>query len=244
MSNTIAFSEKNKGWIHFLDMNPGLMCRLNNQFFTIKDGQLYKHHDKDNPQLNNLYGNQVTAKITTVFNEAPSEDKVFKNMIQEGTRPWKTTIETNLANGVIEAEEFAQIESKWVAHTRKNESSDLTDRVQGIGNIQSIDGAEITFAQLPTLISIGETLYQVNNNAPEQVGVVDDIQGNVITVNTIVTTPINGLFAYTQKNARIQGSEIRGYCAEVTFESDDSSPSELFAVNSNIIKSYIPTEFK
>lgn len=244
MNKTLSFSEKNKGWTAFQDWSANLMCRLNNQFYSIKDGQLYKHHDRDNASVNTFHGAQYSSRITTVINEAPSEDKVFKNLIIEGDRPWSATIETNLSNGTIKASEFAQRESKWMAHMRKNESASLNGRVQGIGNIVTVNVNEIEFAQMPTLVSVGETLYQINNNVPEEVGVVDDIQGNVITVGSIVTTPVGGYFAYTVKNARIQGAEIRGYYAKVTLENDDNGNAELFAINSNIIKSHAPTEYK
>jgi hypothetical protein len=124
--------------------------------------------------------------------------------------------------------------------------TDLSDRVQGIGNITAESGSDVTFAQLPTLISIGEILYQVNGVTPEQIGIITNINRttNIVTVTTIVTTPVVGFFSYSLKDARVQGSELRGYYAKVTLENDDDENVELFAVNANIVQSFIPTEFK
>lgn len=241
---TLTYSEKNKGWTSFHDWFPSLICGLNNKFFTIKNGQLFEHYDRDNPQRNNFYGVKHESKVITVLNEYPSEDKIVKNIIQESTRPWQTTIETNLANGVINASEFNQRESKWMAHTRKNESSSIRDRHQGIGNILQVDSNNITFDTVPELVSIGEILYQVNSGVPEEVGAVDDIQGNVIIVNTIINTPIINNFAYTLKNARIQGAEIRGYYAKLTLTNSDDENVELFAVHANIARSHAPTQHR
>jgi hypothetical protein len=33
-------------------------------------------------------GVQYGSKITTVINEANSEDKIFKNIVLEGNKPW------------------------------------------------------------------------------------------------------------------------------------------------------------
>lgn len=244
---TLTFSENVKGWTSFHSWIPDSMVRINNRFFTIKDGQLYLHNDGDNSVLNTFYGVKYKSEVVTILNEAPSEDKVLKNIILESTRPWKTTIETNLANGTIEASEFNKRESKWFAHTRKNENSaDLTDRAQGIGNIFLVSGSDITFESLPTLISIGETLKQSNGSVEEEIGTITDInrETNIITVSTIVTVPVQGYFAYSVKNARVQGSELRGYYAKLTLENDDDGNVELFAVNSNIIQSFVPTEYK
>lgn len=246
MIYNLTFSEKNKGWTSFISWNANLMCRLNNQFFTVKDGQLYKHHDRDNPVTNTFYGTKYPSTITTIINEAPSEDKVFKNIIQEGSSPWETTIETNLSSGTIKASEFLQKESKWMAYMRKSESDGLLGRVQGIGNILFVSGNELLFDQIPTLVSIGETLYQLNNDVQEEIGVIQDIDvvAKTITIQALTNSPLLGEFAYSVKNNRIQGAEIRGYYAKVKLENDDDENSELFAIGSNIIKSYVPTDYK
>jgi hypothetical protein len=243
MSTTLTFSEKNKGWTSFHKWYPNLMCSLNNKFFTIKDGQLWEHHDRNNAIPNTFYGIKYPSKITTVLNDAPSEDKVFKNFVEEGTHPWSVAIETNLANSTITVDEFNQRESKWMAHIRKNEdSSDITDRAQGIGVIVSVSGLVITFASIPTMVNIGDNLYQLNGSVPELIGTVLSITSTTITVNAITTTPVPTMFSYALKSARIQGSEIRGYYAKVTLENNSDEKVELFAINSNVIQSHVPTE--
>lgn len=242
---TLTFNEQGNGWTSFHSWLPDEMVRINNRFYTIKEGQLYLHNDGDNAIVNTFYDTKYSSEVTTVFNEQPSEDKIFKNIIQEGTHPWKTTIVTNMSNGSIQASEFNQRESKWLTHLRKNESAtDLTDRAQGIGNIISVSGVNITFAQLPTLISTGEDLYQLNGSAQELIGTIYDISGNTITVDAVVTTPVIGYFAYSVKDARVQGSEIRGYYAKVTLENSDDENVELFAINTNVKPSFVLTNYK
>lgn len=241
--HTLTFSEKNKGWTSFHSWYPNLMASLNNKFFTIKDGQLWEHHDRTNDVPNTFYATKYPSRITTVINDSPSEDKVFKTIAQEGSHPWATTIETNLAESTIAVGEFNNRESKWMSHIRKNEESDdITDRVQGIGNIVSIASNVIAYASVPDMVNIGDVLYQLNGSTQELIGTITNITSTTITVGTITVTPVIGRFSYALKSARVQGSEIRGYHAKVTLENNDNEMVELYAINSNVFKSHVPTE--
>lgn len=247
MAFTLTFADRNQetsGWTCFWSYYPEQMMSLGNRFYTVKNGQLFEHNDNDNPIMRTIYGQPMIAKIVSVFNDANAEDKIFKNLILEGNKAWDVEIKTNFTESTIKKEEFNRRESKWFAHTRKNEiSDDLTDRTQGIGVVQSISSNQITFSQIPTMVSTGEILYQLNGNSSEEIGEITDIQGNVITLSNIVITPVQGYFAYSLKNARVQGSEIRGYYAEVTLTNNDSDKVELFAIDSNIVRSFVPTEY-
>jgi hypothetical protein len=241
MPTTVTFSEKNKGWTSFFSWVPDAMCKLNNRFYSIKDGQLWLHNDKDNPIRNNFYGVQHSSKIKTVLNEAPGEDKIFKNLVLEGNRPWKATLKTNYTESTLKTTEFKEKESRQFAYLRKNEDAqDLHGHSgQGIGVISTNLGLTVTFLYVSETVSIGDNLYQVNGANNELIGEITDIQDGVITVNAVTTTPVNGYFAYAKKDSRIEGGEMRGYYLEVELENTDTQAVELFAINSNAVKSQV-----
>lgn len=241
MHETISYSDKVNGWTSFHSFIPDWMAKLNNRFFSIKNGQLWLHNDETNPVRNNFYGEQFNSKVITVFNEGPSDDKIFKTLNLEGTHPWATTVRTNYTESTITKNEFNKRESRWFSYIRKNENSDdLTGHTgQGIGVILSSAGLTVYFPFMPNLISVGDTLCQLNGSSEEVIGTITGINGGVITVDAIVTSPISGLFAYSKKNARIEGGEIRGYYMEVELENDSTEPVELFAINTNAVKSYL-----
>lgn len=236
---TLTYSEDAKGWTSFYNYEPDMFCKLNNRFFTIKDGQLWLHNDKDNPIRNKFYGSAKTSKIVTVINDNNADDKVFKTLELEGTHAWETAVKTNLSNGTIKASEYTQRESNFYAYIRKNEdSADLHGlSAQGIGVITVVAGTNITFAELPTLLNVGDNLYQLNGSMQQQIGIITNIVGSVITVTTIVTTPVVGYFCFAKKEARIEGGDLRGYYAEVTLTNSSTDAVELFGVDCNIIKS-------
>lgn len=245
---TLTFSDRGEeseqsGWTSFWGYYPELMLSLAGKFYSFKDGQIYEHNDNDNITRNIFYNQSVVSKITTILNAQNAEDKIFKTLVIEGNDSWHTEIKTNYTNSEIKQEEYAKKESKFYAHIRKNEDEDdYTDRAQGIGIIEDIDNNEITFSEpIPTLVNAGEQLFQLNNGGQELIGDITDIQGDTIVIDTIINQPIVNAFCFSVKSARIQGSEIRGYFAEVTLTNDSNERVELFAINSNVVLSHTTT---
>lgn len=241
-AQTIVFNEDQNGWSSFMSYIPDFYARLNNRLFTVFNGQLYLHNDNDNSIRNNFYGTQYGSQIRTVINDEPAKDKVFKTIVLESDEAWSVKLSTNYTDGTIIASEFEQKESRFFAFTRKNESTtNNVGAIQGIGTISAVVGTNITFNQIPDIISIGDTLYQLNVSAQETIGVITNINRttNVITVTTIITTPVVGFYSFSRKIARYESENLRGYYLDVTLTNNSTLESELFAVNSNAIPSYI-----
>jgi hypothetical protein len=238
---TISYSDNVDGWTSFHTYNPDMLCKLNNRFFSIKDGQLYLHNDQDNSVRNNFYGEQFNSKIVTVINDSNSEDKIFKTIVLEGNKAWETKIRTNLTESTIKKGEYNHRESRFFAHTRGNETVNELhgNMTQGIGVIVSRTGLVITYGNVSELINIGDSLYQLNGSVNEFIGTITSKTAITITVNAITTAPVNGYFSFATKNARVEGGNVRGYYAEITLENNDTDAAELFAIESNIIKSYV-----
>lgn len=241
MKNTITYSEKAKGWTSFHSFLPDFMARLNSRFFSIKSGQLYLHNDETNPVRNNFYGEQFSSKIQTIFSDAPSDDKIYKTMILEGNRPWHVNLKTNMAESTLDSSEFNARESRYFAYIRKNENNtDFTGHTaQGIGVIVSLLANVITFKFVSDMLAVGDGLFQLNGDGDELIGTITEIVNNRITVATIVNNPVNGFFCFGKKDARIEGGEIRGYYMEAELTNSDTQAVELFAINTNAIKSYV-----
>lgn len=237
---TITHSEKAKGWTSFWSFIPELMLKLNNRFYTIKNGQLYLHNE-DTGISNQFYGIKYASKISTVINEVQPDDKIFKTIVLESNRPWDVAVSTNLAQSSVKKSEFNQRESRQFAFLRKNENSnDLHgNTAQGVGVIGSIINKKINFASVSNYVSIGDELFQINNTNQELIGIITDKDATSVTVNTFLTTPINGFYCFSKKNARVEGGEIRGYYMNVDLENNDDEVVELFGITSNAVKSYV-----
>lgn len=177
------------------------------------------------------------------MNDAPSTEKMFKNIFLEGNKKWKTTINTNLSDGVIYKDEFQQKQSRFFAYTRRNEDdSNLSSfSTNGIGNIQEVVAATVRFNSINDLLGIGDKLTQIQSGIFVEIGIITSIDKatGFVGFSSFANTPSVAEFCYATKNARVEGGEIRGYFMRVDLENDDTDFTELFAVNSNTAESYV-----
>ena len=243
MQYTISHSERNKGWNSFWSYLPDLFLRLNNRFYTIKQGQLWIHNDVDNPVRNNFYNSQYASSVKTVVNDVMAEDKIFKTLVLESNQKWDALLATNLTDSSLDSSNFNTRESRQFSFIRGNEDSGSLNgnAVQGIGVITNIDGVEISFSYIPDLISVYDILYQLNGEAQEEIGLITDInrETNTVIIDSIVVAPQTGFFSYAKKDSRVEGEEIRGYYLEVELSNNNTEEGELFAVSTNVAKSYV-----
>jgi len=91
--DTIAFDETAKGWVSRFSYYPNQIISLNNNYFTAKDGKLYKHYTlTPNSQARGVfYGEQNDSSVTFIFNKAPSMVKNFQTINYEGDGGWEMT---------------------------------------------------------------------------------------------------------------------------------------------------------
>lgn len=89
--NTLAFSEEANGWSSFYSFIPSQIISLKNNFYTLKNGRIWKHYNEAANTRGNFYGVQYTSAIRFVFNEAPSNVKIFKTINYEGANGWQVT---------------------------------------------------------------------------------------------------------------------------------------------------------
>ena len=240
---TLSHSEVNKGWNSFWSYVPDFFLRLTNRMYTIKQGQLWLHNDIDNPIRNNFYNTQYGSSVKTVINDAMVEDKIFKTLVLESNQKWAATLKTNLTESSLTTDNFNTRESRQFSFIRGNEKSDSLNgnTVQGIGVILGSFANVVSFSKIPDLISVNDTLYQLNGASQEEIGLITDINRelNTVQIDTFITTPVNGYFSFAKKDARIEGEEVRGYYLEVELSNNETDAGELFAVSTNSVKSYV-----
>lgn len=247
MAYTITFDESVKGWTSFHSYIPDWMGSLNSRFYTVKNGQLYEQNDESNPVRNNFYGVQYSSVIKCIVNTNPSDIKFMKALNTESNKAFDVVIVSYLSDqfddttrSTIDVGEFLEKEGKFYAYVRRNEIvNDYTSKASyGLGRVDSVLGSVITLQNpIPTsLISASDELYDVNNTLIGNI-ISYDPQARAITVDTAPVIAAN-TFLYGQKVGRIEGSEIRGYNFEVELTDQSTSRLELFALNTEVAKSY------
>jgi hypothetical protein len=92
---TISFSEAAKGWTSFKSFIQDNGLSLNNEYYTVKEGVLWRHHN-DSVDRNTFYDDWTPSHVDVLFNEESATVKSFASMKYEGTQG---KITQNLTDG-------------------------------------------------------------------------------------------------------------------------------------------------
>ena len=258
---TLTYSENSKGWPSFYSYLPEYMAGMNNYLYSFSGGNIYQHNT--NAVRNNYYGTQSFSRITSVFNEDPLVNKIFKTINLEADAAWSASLETDLPNtGLIDLEWFVQKEGDWFAYIRSagGDPAALTEyalrSMNGISQSLSVTGTAntpiINFSttiNIGNIISIGDSLYSVNPpyTGPTLVGTVTDIEAdlvnniNRITVDATVAggaaPTLQDSFILYIKNQEAESHGLLGHYLRFILQNNATIATELFAVESQVIKS-------
>ena len=99
--------------------------------------------------------------------------------------------------------------------------------------------------ELNSSLQVGDTTWIATVDAQtgvagahEELGVVTDIQGSNIDVETSGSPAYNaGMFLFFSKPIEANESSLKGYYADVTFENSSHTYAELFAISSEVVPS-------
>ena len=102
---------------------------MNNYLYTFKKGNIWQHNVNDNRNV--FYGITDPAlgaksTVTSVINQAPLVNKVFKTFYLESDDSWAAVFNTDKITGYIENDWFEKKESDWFAFIRTEELPDPT----------------------------------------------------------------------------------------------------------------------
>lgn len=247
MVKTLTYSDSAKGWTSFYSYDPDWIANLNDEYFTFKNGQIYVHHKNDSSR-NIFYGQSYDSKIEFVFNESPSEVKMFRAIKTEGNNAnWDVVVESEIEKGHIGKDSFAKREGMYYAYIRNDNDIVDTKKItfQGVGVCTSVSGQNIYFSDLSDIsISVGDKIYKatVDQQSSELgemvlVGEIAIINGNSISLTDIVSMPVAQDFIMSAKNQTAESEGIRGYHAKVTLTNSSITPVELYAVDAEVTKS-------
>jgi len=99
---TLVFDESTNGWVTHRSYPVSFAGSLNSSFYTFKINDLYKQNSINAGVLNNnFYGVQYDSEVSLIFNEGPSQSKVFSTVNYEGDSGWSIiNIETDVDTGM------------------------------------------------------------------------------------------------------------------------------------------------
>lgn len=246
---TLTYDEGVQGFTSFHSFIPEFMVGMNNSFYSFKNGELYIHNSSA-VNRNTYYGVFYPSKVSVIINDSPSDVKELKAVSLEGNNPWEITLKAYISNvddftqSTIKDTEFVKKEGIWYAHARRNENVNQEDSksLYGIGTVLTVDGNTITVNGYNDTLVVGDMLLKINTM--DAIGEITNSSYNPITKVTTITLDdstglVIGNFVGGRKDARIEGGNLRGYSLRADLETDKTTKVELFAVNTEVVKSYM-----
>lgn len=255
---TLTYDSGVQGWPSFYSYLPDWMIGMNNYFYTFKGGDLYRHNV--NAVRNNFYGVQYNSTVQSVFNDMPLENKLFKTINLEGDDTWGVTLATDIQDsGFINAGWFEKKEQVYYAFVRNSGSVPAgvdeyaLRSLNGIGKSDSVSGSTVFFDlqyKINNIISVGDMLYfsLPPYTTPQLAGQVtainyDPLTGtNNLQIDTTipgsVPIPIQDAFFLFIKNSIAESHGVLGHYCVFDITNTSTTPINLFAVESEVMKSY------
>ena len=206
IAKTVTFREDVKGWVSFKSFIPENAISCANEYYTFKDGDIWKHH-KESADRNTFYGeNLVPSTLEVIFNDVPGSVKSFKTVNYEGSQAkvtketgdneyfnlsdvdgWHVTnVITNLEQGGIT--EFIEKEGKWFGYVIGNDVV-ISDVGNTSGNYDtedsSIQGIGRTASAYASIIygCMDDTQFNYNDAATNDDGSCIDFNHGCTDVN-------------------------------------------------------------
>lgn len=236
---TWAFSDKVNGWLTRLTFNPEDMCRVNSQFISFKNGEIYLHNQ--DTLFNTFYGVETDTSFKFNFSQEPSARKIHKAISIEGTTNLQIACETDLEKGYVNKLDFEWKEGVWYAYVRGKNGELNTSQLsfQGIGNAV-ISGLTLNFTfpnegVIDPIISVGDVV--LNSNL-QIVGTILSKTANSLTLDT-VNNISSGDFVLASKPESVEKQGIMGYFMQVEASFSSNTQQEIYALNAEVIKSYM-----
>lgn len=242
---TISFNDDIKGWTSFHSFHPEWMIGIGNEFYSFNNGELFIHHQNDVPR-NRFYGVQYPSKVSLMFNNSPSDIKELKAVSLEGSHPWNIDIkafitsQNDFTGSSIDDIEFVNKEGLWYAYARRNENPNQLDSksAYGVGSVIVVNPADITVNGFNESLAVGDLIVKSDMTVIGEI-ISHRTVNSLSTIELSTTTGLNiGDFVIGVKDARIEGGNLRGYTIRFDMEIQKDEKVELFAVNSEINKSY------
>ncbi len=235
-TKTIAYTDRGNGWSCEYSFVSDQLTNLNNRLVGIKDGVFYEHNISS--EYNTFYGVSYPSRIVSLFNDYPSDVKVYNAFNIEGNTAWDSiSMKTNLTETSIQKDDFRYIEDEWYSVIKRNTKEHINSlSVHGIGEVFSVFSSTIIMKNdIPSGVSIGDKVY-INNNET-LLGEIISIEGNKLKFTTIDTMPIPNDFLFSKKNTSITGGSMRGYYLQFDMSINSNQKVELYNVNAEISKS-------
>tara|TARA_R100001480_G_scaffold7399_1_gene15073 strand:- start:5697 stop:6509 length:813 start_codon:yes stop_codon:yes gene_type:complete len=251
-----------QGWPSFYSYAPDYMVGMNSFFYSFSGGNLYRH--SVNPVRNNFYGVQYNSTVTTPFNSQPLDNKLYKTLALQGAEAWAAQMVTDIQTSLAMPADFFEVKEQTFFAFVRNQDANVNFSLrsaQGIGFSIGINptvptAVVVEFQQGVSLsgingtpvsgTNVGDMLY-FGTGTPTLAGQITAVNVNPqagineLVVDTTVTggnMPTQPSYFLVARNQIAESHGVLGHYALTTLTHPGTTQGELFAVQSDVMKSY------
>tara|TARA_R100000734_G_scaffold19150_1_gene18641 strand:- start:3561 stop:4373 length:813 start_codon:yes stop_codon:yes gene_type:complete len=241
---TLTYSESSKGFPSFYSFYPDFMIGMNNYLYSFNKGQIYRHNT--NVARNTFYGVVTGSTMTTVINQEPLDNKVFKTISLESTHAWAVDLNTDIdsQSSTVNSGSFENKEGQYFTYLRNDgvdssggslSAADYKSRsVRGIGECTSVSGpadaTSIVFninIDISSSVNINDYIYFASSGDTfaDYGGRITSITTDQVAETTTVVidttvglgnAPVANDFIFAAKNSAAESTGVSGHYAEIT----------------------------
>jgi len=259
---TLTYSPPAEGWPSFYSYEPEWIQGMNQFLYTFSGGNIFRHNT--NEARNTFYDSYDPAvdssTITSVFNDEPIVNKIFKTMAIEGNRPWSATLISDQQDGrFMDVDFFEKKEGDYFAFVRtvNNNPAQPDDyalrSLNGIGLSQTVVGNVVNFPltlDIGSILSAGDAFYwalPVGSQYPTITfaGFVTNIEVDIPNgINRVTHDGSGGVPSINDplwvgiKNQQAESSGLLGHYGVFKLTNEDTTAVEMFVAKSEVMKSY------
>ena len=257
---TLTYSPPAEGWPSFYSYEPEWIQGMNQFLYTFSGGNIFRHNT--NEERNTFYDSYDPAEdsstITSVFNDEPIVNKIFKTMAIEGNRPWAATLISDQQDGrFMDVDFFEKKEGDYFAFVRtvNNNPAEPDDyalrSLTGIALSQTVVGNVVNFpltTDIGSILSAGDAFYFAlppDYNAITFAGYVQSIEVDIpnginrVTHDGSGTAPgVNDPLWLGIKNQQAESNGLLGHYGVFKLTNEDTTAVEMFVAKSEVMKSY------
>ena len=255
--NTLSFDEQINGWTSFFTYNPDQVFSLRNSYYSVKDGELWRHYD-NSVNRNSFYGHSSPSTVKLILNPKVSMVKVFNTVNYEGNSGWEVkslnTDEQSSALGdialpIYSYEEgvyyedgtkyrigFNRKENKYFANIVNN-SPAFSEEILWGSSVSGVKGFYATI-EMSTDGTIARTAQSVNNSITIPL---NQIKGDLTVGKAVLGEGVTAgtvIVSITGNNIDVNTPQTISNDVELLIGGTDPGGfKELFAVSSNYAES-------
>jgi hypothetical protein len=251
---TLTYSPPAEGWPSFYSYYPEWITGMNQYLYTFNGGNIWRHNT--NEVRNNFYDIQGNSTITSVFNDEPIVNKIFKTLQYESNATWAAAMNSDQQDGrFINADMFERKEGDWFAFVRtvNNNPAEPDDyalrSLNGIGKSQTVVGNVVNFpltTSIGSILSVGDNFYfspspfTAITFAGEVTNIEVDLPAGInrVTHDGSGTPGGNTDLWLGIKNQQAESNGLLGHYGVFTLTNTDTDAVELFVARSEVMKSY------